>query len=222
MSRLRSTLAPLVSLTLVASLLAGCGMTPAGPVPAIAASSPSVKLEAAARKETRAQAEQRAKKYIAEFNSINYRSIRSRTEMVQKIARTDADAAYEFLLDEIEALQDLRGEMKNITQAEAEAYEEMLLEQLDEMTPDQNEVKRRVQKAESLKLDLDELTVLEEMTAGGAEMVAQSRARVGSRNRLLTAIQESKLYKATKRAVKNTRAKIKKALNNLKKKLRWK
>ena len=221
MSHLRSTVAPLVSLTLAVSLLAGCGMTPAAPTPALtAASSHSVKLEAAARKETRAQAEKRAKKYIAEFNDINYRSIRSRTEMVQKIARTDADAAYEFLLDEIEALQDLRGEMKNITQAEAEGYEEMLVEQLDEMTPDQEEVKRRVKKAESLKLDLDELTVLEEMAAG-EEMVAQGRARVGSRNRVLTAIQESKLYKAAKRAVKNTRKKVKRALSNLWKKLRW-
>lgn len=227
MSRKFSTVAPLVSLTLVASVLAGCGATASqSPVPVTAAAAKSVKMEAAARKETRAQAEKRAKRYIAEFNDTKWRSINARTEMVEKIARTDADAAYDFLLQEIDDLQELRGEMKAVTKLQAEAYEEMLSEQLDEMTPDQEEVKKRVEKAETLKLDLDELTITEERAMGSAEAIeakwGSGGARVGSRNRVLTAIQESKLYKAVNKAYKNTRKKVKKFLNNLWKKLRWK
>lgn len=226
MSRKFSTLAPIVSLTLVASVLAGCGMTPERPMmPITGATAKTVKMEAAARKETRLQAERRAKGYIAEFNERQWRSINARTEMVEKIARTDADAAYDFLLQEIEDLQELRGEMKNVTRLEAEAYEEMLTEQLDEMTPDQEEVKKRVSKAESLKLDLDELTIAEERAMGSVEAIeakwGSGGARVGSRNRVLTAIQESKLYKSVSKAYKNTRKKVKKFLANLKKKLRW-
>lgn len=226
MSRKLHVVAPLVSVTLAVSFLAGCGMTPDRPaISKAAAATPSVKLEAKARKETRAQAEARAKKYIAEFNSIEYRSIASRTLMVQKIARTDADAAYEFLLQEIDDLQELRGEMKNITSYQFEEYEEMLTEELDEMTPDQEAVKKRVQKAEALGMDLDEVTILDEKetTATGGELSAMwgGQARVGSRNRLLSAIQESKLYKAVKRAYKNTRRKVKKFLSNLCRKLRW-
>lgn len=224
MSRKLSTVAPVVSLALAVSLLAGCGTSLNRPtVPVTAATAQSVKLEAAARKETRTQAERRAKGYIEEFNSTHYRSITSRTEMVQKIARTDSDAAYDFLLQEIDDLQELRGEMKNITKQEAEEYEEMLTEQLDDMTPDQDEVKARVQKAQSLHMDLDELTISEEHATPPAEMAAKwgGSAHVGSRNRVLTAIQESKLYKAASKALKNTRKKVKKFLSNLWKKLHW-
>lgn len=226
MSRKLHVVAPIVSVTLALSFLAGCGMTPDRPaITKAAAATQGVKLEAKARKETRAQAEARAKKYIKEFNDTQYRSIASRTLMVQKIARTDADAAYEFLLQEIDDLQELRGEMKNITAHQAEEYEEMLTEQLDEMTPDQEAVKKRVKKAESLGMDLDEVTILEEKeaTATEGELSAMwgGQARVGSRNRLLSAIQESKLYKAVKRAYKNTRRKVKKFLSNICRKLRW-
>ena len=225
MSRTISTVAPLVSLTLVASVLAGCGASPSHPVAPVAATAKTVKMEAAARKETRAQAEKRAKRYIAEFNETRWRSINARTEMVEKIARTDADAAYDFLLQEIDDLQELRGEMKSVTKVQAEEYEEMLTEQLDEMTPDQEEVKKRVAKAEALKMDLDELTITEERAMGSVEAIeakwGSGGARVGSRNRVLTAIQESKLYKSVTKAYKNTRKKVKKFLANLKKKLRW-
>lgn len=220
MSRKLASLAPVVSLTLALSFLAGCGQTPTLTTP-VAATQKSVKMEAAARKETRRQAESRAKRYIAEFEDTNYRSIRSRSAMVEKIARTDADAAYDFLLQEIENLQELRGEMPKLTRAEYEDYEELLLEQLDEMTPDQQQVRRRVEKAESMGLDLDELTILEEIEDEAMGMVEAQRARVGSRNRLLTAIQESKLYKSAKKAYKNTKKKVKKFLSNLWKKLRW-
>ncbi|MFN3429894.1 MAG: hypothetical protein ACK46X_08070 [Candidatus Sericytochromatia bacterium] len=226
MSRHLSTLAPLVSFALVGSILAGCGATPERPsLPVTAATVKNVKVEAQARKETRLQAERRAKGYIAEFNDRQWRSINARTEMVEKIARTDADVAYDFLLQEIDDLQELRGDMKTVTLPEAEAYEEMLTEQLDEMTPDQQEVKKRVTKAESLKIDLDELTITEERAIGSIEAIeakwGSGGARVGSRNRVLSAIQESKLYKAAKKAYKNTRKKVKKALSNLWKKLRW-
>lgn len=226
MSRKLLAVAPLVSVTLAVSFLAGCGMTPDRPaITKAAAATQGVKLEAKNRKETRAQAEARAKKYIAEFNAIEYRSIASRTLMVQKIARTDADAAYEFLLKEIDDLQELRGEMQNITAHQAEEYEEMLTEELDEMTPDQEAVKKRVKKAETLGMDLDELTILDEKesVAKEGELAAMwgGQARVGSRNRLLSAIQESKLYKAVKRAYKNTRRKVKKFLSNICRKLRW-
>ena len=226
MSRKLLAVAPLVSVTLVVTLLAGCGMTPERPaVTTRAAASQAVKLEAAARKETRAQAESRAKKYIKEFNDTAYRSIASRTLMVQKIARTDADAAYEFLLQEIDDLQELRGEMKNVTAHQAEEYEEIITEELDEMTPDQELVKKRRKKAEALKMDLDELTILDEKEAAATEgeLAAMwgGQARVGSRNRLLSAIQESKLYKAVKRAYKNTRRKVKKFLSSICRKVRW-
>lgn len=222
MSRKFAAVAPLVSVTLALSFLVGCGTAPSGPVTTgTMVSSPSVKMEAASRKETRAQAEARAKRYIGEFNDINYRSIRSRTEMVQKIARTDADAAYEFLLTEIDDLQELRGEMKSITKAEADEYEEMLLSELDEMTPDQAEVKKRVSKAKALEMDLDELTIIEERQMGEV-VAAGGGARVGSRNRVLTAIQESKLYKFVSKAAKNTRKKAKKVVSSIWKKLkRW-
>lgn len=224
MSRKLSTLAPLVSITLAASFLAGCGMTPDRPtLPVTAAQSKTVKMQAAARKETRAQAERRAKGYIAEFNDTNYRSIRSRTEMVQKIARTDADAAYEFLLGEVETLHELRGEMKKLTREEYEEYEETLMAEVDEMTPDQNTVKQRVAKAKALNLDLEEVSVMEEMQESAGGVIAQGGgARVGSRNRLLTAIQENRVVKAVSKAVKNTRKKVKKFLSNLWKKLRFK
>jgi hypothetical protein len=143
--------------------------------------------------------------------------------MVQKIARTDADVAYDFLLQEIDDLQELRGEMTKITRVEAEEYEEMLTEQLDGMTPDQDAVKKRVEKAKSLKMDLDELTITEERATPASEVEAKwgGSAHVGSRNRVLTAIQESKLYKAVNKAYKNTRKKVKKFLTNLWKKLHW-
>lgn len=219
MSRKFAAVAPLVSVTLALSFLAGCGTSPTRPVTTATVASASVKLEAASRKETRAQAEARAKRYIAEFNDTNYRSIRSRTEMVQKIARTDADSAYEFLMGEIDDLQELRGEMKNITATEAEEYEEMLLSEIDEMTPDQEEVKKRVAKSKALKMDLDELTIIEERASG--EAIAQGGgARVGSRNRVLTAIQESKIYKFVTKAAKNTRKKVKKVVTSIWKKLK--
>ncbi len=226
MSRKLLAVAPLVSVTLALSFLAGCGMTPDRPaITKAAAATQGVKLEAKNRKETRAQAESRAKKYITEFNETKWRSIAARTLMVQKIARTDADAAYEFLLQEIDDLQELRGEMKAVTAYQAEEYEETLTEELDEMTPDQAQVKKRVQKAEALGMDLDEVTILEEKesVAQEGELSAMwgGQARVGSRNRLLSAIQESKLYKAVKRAYKNTRRKVKKFLSNLCRKLRW-
>jgi len=47
------------------------------------------------------------------------------------------------------------------------------------------------------------------------------QAHVGSRNRLLTAIQESKVYKFVKRAYKNTRRWIKHTLKNLCQKLHF-
>lgn len=219
MSRKLASLAPVVSVALALSFLAGCGQSPTLPTPT-AATQKSVKMEAAARKETRREAESRAKRYIAEFQDINYRSIRSRSAMVEKIARTDADAAYNFVLEEIENLQELRGEMPKLTKAEYEDYEELLLEQLDEMTPDQEQVRQRVRKAEALDMDLDELTVLEELEDAATGMVEAQRARVGSRNRVLTAIQESKLYKSVKKAYKNTKKKAKKFLTNLWKKLR--
>jgi hypothetical protein len=223
MSRKLSTVAPLVSLTLAVSVLAGCGATPTRPQLPVTATAQSVKMEAAARKETRAQAERRAKGYIEQFNQTHWRSIDARTEMVQKIARTDADAAYDFLLQEIDDLQELRGEMKNVTRDQAEAYEEMLTEELDGMTPDQQQVKSRVEKAKSLNMDLDELTITEERATPSSEVEAKwgGSAHVGSRNRLLTAIQESKLYKAVSKAYKNTRKKVKKFLTNLWKKLHW-
>jgi TolA-binding protein len=221
MARTFSLAAPLVSLTLAASLLVGCGSNPVRPAmgerPVVTA---SVKAQAAARKETRAQAEKRARGYIAEFNETRWRSIAARTLMVQKIARTDSDAAYDFLLEEIESLQELRGEMKTITAHQAEEYEEVLTEELDEMTPDQAEVKARVSKAEALRMDLDELTVSEELAAGPAAKWGGT-ARVGSRNRVLSAIQESKLYKAVSRAYKNTRRKVKSLLRSLCRKVRW-
>ncbi|MEB3327757.1 MAG: hypothetical protein VKQ33_00830 [Candidatus Sericytochromatia bacterium] len=213
--------APLVSVILAASLLAACGTSPVRPSmgdrPVVTA---SVKAQAAARKETRAQAEKRARAYIAEFNDTRWRSIAARTLMVQKIARTDSDAAYNFLLEEIEALQELRGEMKRVTAQQAEEYEEVLTEELDEMTPDQAEVKARVRKAEALRLDLDELTVAEELAAG-PEVMWGGSARVGSRNRVLSAIQESKLDRAVSRAYKNTRKKVKSVLRSLCRKVRW-
>jgi TolA-binding protein len=216
-----SLAAPLVSLTLAVSLLAGCGAAPTRPAigdrPAVTT---SVKAQAAKRKETRAQAEKRARGYIAEFNDTAWRSINARTEMVKKIARTDSDAAYDFLLEEIESLQDLRGEMKNITREQAEAYEEVLTEELDEMTPDQAEVQARTRKAEMLGMDLDEMTISEELMAGPAAMWG-GNARVGSRNRVLSAIQSSKLYRAVSRAYKNTRKKVKSAIRNLCRKVRW-
>lgn len=221
MARSFSLTAPFISLALAVSMLAGCGTSPVRPAigdrPAI---SSSVKAQAAKRKETRAQAEKRARGYIAEFNDTRWRSINARTEMVKKIARTDSDSAYNFLLDEIESLQELRGEMKNITRAQAEEYEEVLAEQLDEMTPDQRQVKARVQRAERLGVDLDELTISEELTAG-PEAMWRGNARVGSRNRVLSAIQESKLYKAVSRAYKNTRKKVKSLIRNLCRKVRW-
>jgi TolA-binding protein len=221
MARTLSLAAPLVSLTLAAALLVGCGANPVRPAmgdrPVVTA---SVKAQAAARKENRAQAEKRASAYIAEFNETRWRSIAARTLMVQKIARTDSDAAYDFLLEEIESLQELRGEMKNITAHQAEEYEEVLTEELDEMTPDQAEVKARVSKAEALRMDLDELTVSEELAAGPAAKWGGT-ARVGSRNRVLSAIQESKLYKAVSRAYKNTRKKVKSLLRSLCRKVRW-
>ena len=226
MSRKLLAVAPLVSVTLAVTFLAGCGMTPDRPAVATrAAASQAVKMEASARKETRAAAEARAKKYIAEFNDTAYRSIASRTLMVQKIARTDADAAYEFLLQEIDDLQELRGEMKIVTAIQAEEYEEVLTEELDEMTPDQEVVKKRVTRAKALEMDLDELTILDEKEAvakeGELSAMWGGQARVGSRNRLLSAIQESKLYKAVKRAYKNTRRKVKKFISNICRKLRW-
>lgn len=226
MSRKFLAVAPLVSVALAASILAGCGVSPTRPaVAGKPVATQSVKMEAKARKETRSQAEVRAKKYITEFQETKWRSIAARTLMVQKIARTDADAAYEFLLQEVEDLQELRGEMKNITAQQAEEYEEVLTEELDEMTPDQETVKKRVAKAEALKMDLDELTILEEKeavaTEGELSAMWGGQARVGSRNRLLSAIQESKLYKAVKRAYKNTRRKVKKFLTNICRKLRW-
>jgi hypothetical protein len=226
MSRLFQVAAPIASVAIVASILAGCGATPTRPATVgKPVATQAVKMEAKARKETRAQAEVRAKKYIAEFEGTNYRSIAARTLQVQKIARTDADAAYEFLLGEVETLQELRGEMKNITAQQAEEYEEVLTEELDEMTPDQEVVKKRVAKSEALGMDLDELTILEEKeaiaTEGELSAMWGGQARVGSRNRLLSAIQESKLYKAVKRAYKNTRKKVKRFLSNICKKLRW-
>lgn len=221
MARSLTVAAPLVSLALAVSLLAGCGATPTRPVAATrSAVTSAVKLEAASRKESRAQAEARAKGYIAEFNATQWRSIAARTLMVQKIARTDSDAAYDFLLEEIEALQDLRGEMKNITAHQAEEYEEVLAEELDEMTPDQQAVKARVRKAEALRMDLDELTISEEIAAGPTAMWGGG-ARVGSRNRVLSAIQESKLYRAVSRAYKNTRKKVKSVLRSLCRKVSW-
>lgn len=221
MARPLSLSAPLVSLTLAAALLAGCGATPGrSPVAARPAISATVKAEAASRKESRVQAEARARGYIAEFNAREWRSIAARTLMVQKIARTDSDAAYDFLLDEIAALQDLRGEMKAITAQQAEEYEEVLTEELDEMTPDQAEVKSRVRRAETLRMDLDELTVSEELAAGPSVKWGGG-ARVGSRNRVLSAIQESKLYRAVTRAYKNTRSKVKSLLRSLCRKVSW-
>lgn len=221
MARSFSLAVPFISATLAVAFLAGCGTSPIRPAmgdrPAV---SSSVKAQAAKRKETRAQAERRARGYIAEFNDTRWRSINARTEMVKKIARTDSDAAYDFLLEEIESLQELRGEMKNVTRAQAEEYEEVLTEELDEMTPDQGQVKARVRKAEMLGMDLDELTISEELTAG-PEVMWGGNARVGSRNRVLSAIQESKLYKAVSRAYKNTRKKVKSLLRNLCRKVRW-
>jgi hypothetical protein len=181
-------------------------------------SAQSVKAEAAARKLTRAEQEKKAKALIAEFDDHNWRSITARTEAVQRIARTDSDAAYDFLLKEVEEVQDLRDEMKNITKDDADQYEETLTNLIDDMTPDQEEVKSRVAKAKSLNVDLDELTITEEKTNPSA-MSLTGTAHVGSRNRLLTAIQESKVYKAISRAYKNTRKKVKNFLHSLCKKI---
>ncbi|MEB3196932.1 MAG: hypothetical protein VKP62_06980 [Candidatus Sericytochromatia bacterium] len=213
--------APVLAASLMLGSLAGCGTAGAPALPRQASAAPAaVKLQAAARKETRAQAEARAKRYIAEFNETAWRSINARSEMVRKIARTDSDAAYDFLLQEIEDLQELRGEMKKVTAAEAEEYEELLTEELDEMTPDQQVVKARVRKAESLSMDLDEVTILEEQAAGPSAQWA-GNARVGSRNRVLSAIQESKLYRAVSRAFKNTRKKVRTILRSLCRKVLW-
>jgi hypothetical protein len=229
MSRHLNLLAPIASVAVVASILAGCGATPNRVQSATnVVASASVKAEAANRKETRAQAQARAKKLIAEFDNHNWRSINARTEAVKKIANTDSDAAYDFLLEEIATVQDLRDEMKSVTVAQADEYEEMLSTEVDGMTPDQVVVKKRVAKAEALGIDLDELTIMEEREdlAKGADAPTfeakwGGQAHVGSRNRLLTAIQESKVYKFVKRAYKNTRRFIKRALKSLCQKLHF-
>lgn len=229
MSRHLTIAAPIVSVALVASILAGCGKQPTAVSSAAATvTSASIKAEAANRKLTRAQAEAKAKQLIAEFDNHNWRSINARTEAVKKIANTDATAAYDFLLEEIATVQDLRDEMKNITKDDADTYEEMLSDQVDQMTPDQEVVKKRVAKAEALHMDLDELTISEEDTdkAQGAssetfEAKWGGQAHVGSRNRLLTAIQESKVYKFVKRAYKNTRRWIKHTLKSICQKLHF-
>lgn len=226
MSRHFTLLAPVVSLTLAVSVLAGCGAShsPVQAAAAITASSASIKSMAEARKQTRAQAEARAKQLIAEFDNHNWRSINARTEAVQKIANTDSNAAYDFLLDEISQVQDLRDEMKSITQDDADTYEETLSGLIDKMTPDQTEVKARVAKAESLNMDLDELTIQEEQQAQAEGTFAAKwggQASVGTRNRLLTAVQESKVYKFVKRAYRNTRKFIKNSLRSLCQKLHF-
>jgi hypothetical protein len=218
MSRRLATVAPVVSLALAVSVLAGCGAQPNRPVAPMMTSIQSVKAEAASRKLSRAEAEKRAKQLIAEFDDHNWRSINARTEAVRKIARTDADAAYDFLLQEVQGVQDLRDEMKSVTKDQADEYEETLTELIDDMTPDQEAVKQRVAKAKSLNMDLDELTISEER-ANPSAMALGGTAHVGSRNRLLTAIQESKVYKAISRAYKNTRKKVKNFLNSLCKKI---
>lgn len=222
MSRTFSTVAPVVSLALAVSLLAGCAHAPAtSVVPLQMSSSQSLQSEVAALKETRAQAEARAKRYIAEFNGTHYRSITSRTEMLDKIARTDADAAYDFVLQEVNDLDDLQGEMKNLSDADAQDYEQHLMGLLDDMTPDQTEAQQRAAKAKALNMDLDTLTVVEDHQDSQLAAKWGGSAHVGTRNRILSEIESSKLFKAAKHAVKNTRKFIKKALDSIKKKLHW-
>ncbi|MDB5102278.1 MAG: hypothetical protein JWM80_6699 [Cyanobacteria bacterium RYN_339] len=229
MSRHLTIAAPIVSIALVASILAGCGAAPNHvSAAATTVSSASIKAEANTRKLTRAQAEAKAKQLIAEFDNHNWRSINARTEAVKKIANTDSQLAYDFLLEEVATVQDLRDEMKNITKDDADTYEEMLSDEVDQMTPDQEVVKKRVAKAEALKMDLDELTVSEEQNdkiQGASNETFEAKwgggAHVGSRNRLLTAIQESKVYKFVKRAYKNTRRWIKHTLKSLCQKLHF-
>ncbi len=207
---------------LVVNGVGACGQLGSTPqAQAVSTVSAGVKAEAAKRKETRREAEARAKRYIVDFNDTRWRSITARSEAVKQIARTDSDAAYDFILQEIDDLQELRGEMKSVTRVQAEEYEEMLTEELDEMTPDQEEVKARVAKAGVRKMDLDEFTIVEERAnAGAVNAKWGGNARVGSRNRLLTAIQESKLYKAVSKAARNTRRAVKRFLRSLCQKLR--
>ena len=105
------------------------------------------------------------------------------------------------------------------------------------MTPDQEKVKKRIAKAESLGMDLDELTIQEEREPAATnpgqqigsdlplepELAAKwgGTAHVGQSNRLLSAIQNSKLYKFVKRAYKNTRRVIHRFLHGICEKLRW-
>lgn len=211
--------APVLSLVLAAGMLAGCGTNGMGARPVSATSVTStVKAAAAAAKLTRRQQEAKAKTLIAEFNQHRWRSINARTEAVEKIARTESDTAFEFLIQEVDDLQELRNEMKAVTVAEQEEYEEVLLERIDQLTPDQAEVKARRQRAESIGRDLDELTI-EEM--GGAAMAARlgGGPSVGTKNRVVSAIQESKIYKVVKKAYKNTRRTVKRFFTSLWKKM---
>lgn len=226
MSRHLNLMAPVISVTLAAAVLAGCGASPARVQTAatIVASSASIKSEAEARKQTRAQADAKAKQLIAAFDNHNWRSINARTEAVKKIAATDSNYAYDFLLDEVGQVQDLRDQMKEVSEDDANTYEETLTGLVDKMTPDQNEVKARVAKAEALHMDLDELTITEEEQAkaeGTFEAKWGGQASVGTRNRLLTAIEESKVFKFCKRAVRNTHRWIKNTLHSICQKLHF-
>lgn len=214
---MRRVLTPVLSLVLAAGMLAGCGSQGMRPVAATTSVS-SVKAMAAQAKLSRRQAETKAKGLIEEFNQHRWRSINARSEAIQKIAKTEADAAFEFLLQEVDDLQELRNEMKSVTVAEQEEYEELLLEQIDALTPDQAEAKARKQRAESLGRDLDELTI-EDM--GGAAMAARMGGgpSVGTKNRVVSAIQESKIYKVVKKAYKNTRRTVKRFFSSLWKKM---
>ena len=235
MSRHLNLMAPAISVTLAAAILVGCGAQSNHPVSAsaVVASTAKVKALAESRKLTRAQAEDRAKQMITLFNAHDWRSIDARTKYVRQIAATDANAAYDFLLDEIASVQDLRDEMKNITVDDANLYEENLSSMIDHMTPDQDVVKKRVAKAEALHIDLDELTIQEEQQNPTQVNTAEStnpdaadnpdpqgtewfgQASVGTQNRLLTAIQNSKVYKFVKRAYRNTRRWIKYTLHSI-------
>jgi hypothetical protein len=226
MSRHLNLMAPVVSVSLALALLAGCGVSPnrVQTATTVTASSAAIKSEAEGRKVTRAQNEERAKQLIATFDDHNWRSIDARTKAVEKIAATDSNASYDFLLEEATKVQDLRDQMKNITEEDANTYEEAVGGLIDKMTPDQSEVKKRVAKAESLHMDLDELTITEENQSraeGTYEAKWAGQAGVGTRNRLLTAIQESKVYKFVKRAYRNTRHWIKGTLHSICQKLHF-
>jgi small-conductance mechanosensitive channel len=242
-SKLVRFLSPLLLVGLLTPSLSACNRTPSL-VGLQTSSSAQIRAAAVAIEKKWNDKEALATKQIANYNNMTWYSIHRRMQVVDSIAQTQTNAAYQFLVSELDDVQELRKEMAHISAAEAQQFEERLIDNIDKLTPEKSEAeiakeRAMVKKAES-KMGTKDSTkvtravfseaIVDELTQASVngQSLTASAAYVGSRPRIITAIVESKLVKCIGNGLKRIGngirqlpGRIKNVLNAIWRKLRW-